>query len=114
MQELLRIKNQLIFRDGGDNHGFGVDFVFLFGDDDGDFSELVGAHVAVVEEKGFFWGEEMEHVVCGLVVKDAVAAELKVFKINSLGGVVGDGVFEVKLYGELPVLFGLVLLQKIG
>jgi hypothetical protein len=33
--------------------------------------------VAVVEEQGLFWVKEVKHVFKGLVVSDAVAAELK-------------------------------------
>jgi len=50
MQEFLRIKNQLIFRDRGDNHRFVEYLLLLFGDDDGYFREFIRAHVAVVEE----------------------------------------------------------------
>jgi hypothetical protein len=54
MQEFLRIKNQLIFRDRSDDHSFVKYLLLFFGDDDRYFRELVGPHMAVVEEQRLF------------------------------------------------------------
>ncbi len=51
--------------------------------------------MAVIEEQGLFWVEEIEHVLKGLVVNDAVAPVLETDEINYLGVVVNDGTFEV-------------------
>ena len=50
IQELLRIKNQLIPRYRGHNDRFGVDFLVFFDDCNGHFSEFVGAHMTIVEK----------------------------------------------------------------
>ena len=52
--------------------------MLFFGDCDGHFGEFIGAHVAVVEKKGFFWSEEIHSSFC-LVVDYAVAAVLKAY-----------------------------------
>ena len=76
-QELLRVKYQLRSGCRSNDDRFCVDFLVFFKNGDGDFCEFVGAHVAVVEEQGLFGVKEVKHVFKGLVVSDAVAAELK-------------------------------------
>ena len=61
--------------------------------------------MAVVEEKGLFGVKEVKHVFKGLVVSDAVAAELKMAKGDGLGVVVDDRVFEDELETEFPFQF---------
>ncbi len=77
IQELPRIKNQCLCRYRSHNNGFAEYFLVFFDDGNRHFRELVGAHVAVVEEQGLFGVKEVKHVFKGLVVSDAVAAELK-------------------------------------
>ncbi len=113
IQELLRIKNQLIPGYRGHNDRFCVDFLVFFDDDNRHFCEFVRPHMAVVEEQGLFRVEEIEHVFSGLVVSDAVAAELKVSEGYDFVWIVSDGVFEDYFEAEFSFLFYPVKPKKI-
>jgi hypothetical protein len=69
--------------------------------------------MAVVEEQGLFRVEEIEHVFSGLVVSDAVAAELKVSEGYDFVWIVSDGVFEDDFEAEFSFLFYPVKPKKI-
>ena len=59
--------------------------------------------MAIVEKQGIFRGEEIEHVFSGLVVCDAVAAELKMSEGYDFFWIVGDGVFKNEFETEFPL-----------
>jgi hypothetical protein len=113
IQELLRIKNQLIPGYRGHNDRFGVDFLVFFDDCNGHFSEFVRAQMTIIEKQGIFRGEEIEHVFRGLVVRDAVAAELKMSKGYDFVWIVSDGVFEDDFEAEFSFLFYSMKFKKI-
>jgi hypothetical protein len=69
--------------------------------------------MAIVEKQGIFRGEEIQHVFSGLVVRDAVAAELKMSKGYDFVWIVSDGVFEDDFEAEFPFLFYPVKFKKI-
>lgn len=113
IQELLRVKNQLILGYRGHYDRFVVDFLVFFDDDNRHFREFVRAHMAIVEKQGIFRGEEIEHVFSGLVVIDALAAELKVSEGYDFVWIVSDGVFEDDFEAEFSFLFYPVKPKKI-
>ena len=69
--------------------------------------------MAVIEEQGLFGVKEVKHIFKGLVVSDAVAAELKMAKGDGLGVVVDDGVFKDKLEAEFPFQFYFVEFEEV-
>ena len=105
IQELLRIKNQLIPGYRGHYDRFGVYLLVFFDDDNRHFREFVRAHMAIVEKQGVFRGEEIKHVFSGLVVSDSVTAELKVSECYDFVWIVCDGVFEDYFEAEFSFLF---------
>ncbi len=92
----------MTFRCGRNNNRFRVDFLVFFEYGDGYFREPVWSHMAVVKEQGLFRRKEIEHVFSGLVVSDAMAAELKMSQVCCQVVVVSDGVFEDELETEFP------------
>ena len=59
--------------------------------------------MAVVEEQRLFIAKEIEHVFSGLVVSDAVAAELKMSEGYDFVWIVGDGVFKNEFETEFSL-----------
>ena len=113
IQELLRVKNQLIPGCRCENDGFRIDLLVFFEDGNSHFCEFVGPHLAVIVQQRLFWMKEIIHSFCGLVVIDAVAAELKMSKGYDFVWIVGNGVFKDDFEAEFSFLFYPVKPQKI-
>jgi hypothetical protein len=113
IQKLLRVKYQL--RSGCWSHDdrLCIDFLIFFDDGNGHFREFVGAHVAIIKEQRLFRGEKIEHVFSGLVVSDAVAAELEMSEGCDFVWIVGDGVFLDEFEAEFSFKLYFMVLEEV-